>query len=202
MSGMSSVPLIMSVLFAGFMGSWHCALMCGPICVSLSSRGSLWSYHAGRGLSYTLFGAFAGAIGSAVLLHSNIIIKIMGALVLVGILLWLTVHQWKAEVFPWQQWMWQKINRYRNPSKFVLGISSVFLPCAWLYYFMAAAAATQSPWTGSLVLFLFWLSSLPALAGASLIMRGAVQKAPLQKRRVATLVITLSGMYAIAAHFF
>ncbi|MBY0314051.1 MAG: sulfite exporter TauE/SafE family protein [Bdellovibrionales bacterium] len=198
---MNSVPLILSILAAGFMGSWHCAVMCGPICVTLSAKGSLWSYHLGRGLSYSLAGAISGAMGSFLSTQRSPELRWAGAFFLCGTLLWMTVHQWKGTTSAWQKWIWSQIHFHRDTSKMILGFSSVFLPCSWLYYFMAAAAATQSPWTGSLVLFLFWLSGLPALTGSSLILRQAVSQAPSRQRKVATLLITLCGMYAVVAHF-
>src|SRR5690606_14738404 len=47
----------------------HCAGMCGPIHILLSSHGrsgSIWRYHAGRILGYGILGGAVGVLGQAV----------------------------------------------------------------------------------------------------------------------------------------
>lgn len=175
--------------------------MCGPLCISLSQRGSLWPYHLGRALSYTILGAVAGMAGQYLLWHTNPWVKTLSLLFFALGFLWFTVEIFRSRTTPLASAFWQKILRLQTQSRFALGALSVFLPCGWLFYFVLAAGATQSAWTGALVLFLFWLSGLPALAGSTLFMKKAMQKAHPSKRRFAVLWLTLAGFYALFAHY-
>ncbi|MBY0384608.1 sulfite exporter TauE/SafE family protein [bacterium] len=197
----SSVPLIFSIFLSAFLGSWHCAIMCGPICISLSTKGSLWPYHLGRFLSYTMMGAAAGVLGQRLLLHENKTIKWIGLSFLVVAFCWLSFDLFRQKTPELAKSVWKMVFKIQNPSRFLLGFLSVFLPCGWLFYFLVAATATQSPWSGALVMFLLWTSSLPALAGASWLMRDRLRKAQPSQQRIATTIITLSGLYALFAHY-
>ncbi len=198
----NSSPLILSILLAAFLGSWHCAIMCGPLCLSLSTRGSLWAYHLGRAISYTAMGAVAGSLGQRLLWHQNPLVQKIGLLFLALGFLWLSIDLYRQKTPQFAKSVWQKIMRLQTRSRFLLGLLSVFLPCGWLFYFLFAAAATQSAWSGGLVMFLLWMSSLPALVGSSWLMRDRLRKSQPQQQRIATLIITGCGFYALLAHYF
>lgn len=197
-----SVPLILSIFFSAFLGSWHCAIMCGPICISLSTKGSLWPYHLGRFLSYTLMGAVAGSLGQHLLWHENEIVKWIGLSFMFFAFCWLSFDLYRQKTPQLAKSLWKTLFKIEHPSRLILGFLSVFLPCGWLFYFLLAAAATQSPWSGALVMFLLWSSGIPALAGASWLMRDRLRKAQPSQQRIATTIITLSGLYALFAHYF
>ncbi len=57
----------------------------------------------------------------------------------------------------------------RGGLRFLLGATSTLLPCGWLYTFLALAAGSGSPWQGVVVMSVFWLGTLPALIGISLV---------------------------------
>jgi hypothetical protein len=67
---------LVTALLAGLLGGVHCAGMCGGIVAAFSFRPDgrtppfrlHLAYNAGRVMSYTLFGALAGALGSALAL--------------------------------------------------------------------------------------------------------------------------------------
>jgi uncharacterized protein len=195
-------PLILSIFFAAFLGSWHCAIMCGPLCISLSQQGSLWPYHLGRLFGYVGAGALAGFLGQRLLWHQNPLIQKVGLLFMVFTFAWLAVDLYRQKTPQIAKSLWKKILKLQTKSKILLGTLSVFLPCGWLFYFLLAAAATQSPWSGSLVLFLLWLSGLPALAGSTWLMRQRLRTAQPAQQRIATVIITLAGFYALFAHYF
>ncbi len=64
--------LLISALVVGFLGSFHCVGMCGPIAVMLSGNSSNTAhfisgrliYNFGRVITYSLFGVAAGFTGS------------------------------------------------------------------------------------------------------------------------------------------
>jgi sulfite exporter TauE/SafE len=197
----NSLPLLLSILLAAFLGSWHCALMCGPLCISISNRGSLWPYHLGRVIGYSIAGAIAGALGQRLLWHQNSLVQ-GASMVFVGLaFLWLALDLFQNKTSQISKKIWKVILSIKTRSRFVLGLLSIFLPCGWLFYFLLAAAATQSPTSGALVLFLLWLSGLPALAGTTWLMRDRMQKVHPQQQRIATVIMTLAGMYALFAHY-
>jgi sulfite exporter TauE/SafE len=43
------------------------------------------------------------------------------------------------------------------------GLTTTLLPCGWLYAFVVTAAATGSASRGALVMFVFWLGTLPVM---------------------------------------
>ena len=47
----------------------------------------------------------------------------------------------------------------------LLGLSSTFLPCGWLYAYAVIAAGTGSPWRGMIVMAVFWAGTVPILVG-------------------------------------
>jgi len=47
---------------------------------------------------------------------------------------------------------------------FAIGIVTTWLPCGWLYLFVLVAAATASPLPAVMVMFAFWIGTLPALS--------------------------------------
>lgn len=78
--------LLASAILMGLAGSPHCLAMCGAACGALAGRGrvSAWTFHLGRGLSYTAAGAFAAASMTG--------IAAMGAVVAALRPLWTLVH--------------------------------------------------------------------------------------------------------------
>ncbi|MEZ4456627.1 MAG: sulfite exporter TauE/SafE family protein [Gemmatimonadales bacterium] len=52
----------------------------------------------------------------------------------------------------------------------LLGLVTAALPCGWLFAFVAAAAATADPLRGALTMAVFWTGTVPAVAGAGLML--------------------------------
>ena len=63
--------IIISALTLGFLGSFHCAGMCGPIALALPLKNNNWLsrvlstlfYNSGRTITYALLGLLFGLIG-------------------------------------------------------------------------------------------------------------------------------------------
>jgi hypothetical protein len=54
-------------------------------------------------------------------------------------------------------------------SSFLIGLLSPLLPCGWLYGFILIAVATNNALWGGILLTSFWIGTLPALSGISLL---------------------------------
>ncbi|MBL7670809.1 MAG: sulfite exporter TauE/SafE family protein [Bdellovibrionaceae bacterium] len=76
----------------GFLGSWHCAAMCGPIACLAQTRGQLVAYQFGRITSYTMAGALAGALGRTLFHHPVWWVRAASFTLLLGIVLFLSLH--------------------------------------------------------------------------------------------------------------
>ena len=200
--------LALGILTSSFLGSWHCGVMCSPIATLMRTRGSLASYHLGRMISYVLVGVLAGALGSFFLNHHFVVLRKVAAALMSLALLYAaltllfsghlhgrgrfsaTLHRWltrtTAPMGPWLQ-----------RSGLMVGLLTVFLPCGWLYTYVAAALATQSPVAGGAVLFLFWLGGLPALSAIPLAMNRLLKSAPQKRQKVAGYVLLVAALYSV-----
>ena len=194
MSGdLSFISLLSGFFVAGFIGSWHCAMMCGPMTCLLASKKQLVSYQVGRLISYVSAGIFAGAI-SSLLIESYSWLKLTSIIIL-SLLLILTFFA-KTEKIHVPGFMktiyWKKRN---NP--FLLGLFSLALPCGWLYSFILSALASRSPVAGGLVMMVFWLSSLPALSVAQIFLKKLIDINDSKKQKVASVVLLSASLFSL-----
>lgn len=194
-----TLSVLGTTLLLAFLGSWHCAAMCGPIALALSRQGSVKFYHWGRALSYIGSGAIAGFLGHGLFHWSSPSFRWIGALLLSSFFLIPFLQH--SHLKNLNQRIFQSIFRQRK-SPFLFGLASVFLPCGWLWTFIAAAAATGSAWAGSLVMACLWFSSLPALTAITAYFHAGLQRASLVQTRWMTYGITFAGIYSIWSHFF
>lgn len=186
------LALIGGFFTAGFLGSWHCGVMCGPTACFLAAKKQLLPYQLGRLISYVLAGAFAGFV-SQFLTTSFAWLKYVSVFSACALLIYLFVTQNKKISTP------ESIsNLYfkKNNSGFMIGLMTVLLPCGWLYSFIASALAARSAAAGALVMFVFWASSLPALSVAQVLMKKLIQKNDLQKQRISSFILLIASLYS------
>ena len=178
-----SVELAVVLATGLAMSAGHCAGMCGPLATLLggvqrargrSVAGFLTTYHAGRILSYAIMGAMAGGLGAAlpdaVVPRSGLSV-IVGALMIIvalGLIGWLPQPILRIlEASPLGAIPCQLKKLFEDASplgRFLLGMGNGWLPCGPVVAMALAAATTASPWKGSLVMAVFGLGTVPALA--------------------------------------
>jgi len=207
---MNEMLLPFAILTSSFLGSWHCAGMCGPFAALTGSRGQLWHYHLGRLLVYLLLGCLSGFLGGFVLRSEFQWVRGMGSIALGSLLLlmglqyllaldwWKNSHNWAARVF---QMTYARIKVFKfSRSSFVIGLMAGLLPCMWLYTYVVAASSTQSLWAGAVVMFLFWLGGLSAVRAVSMMIRPSLLQARARNQKLAGIVLICAGLYALASH--
>ncbi|MBS1970706.1 MAG: sulfite exporter TauE/SafE family protein [Bdellovibrionales bacterium] len=208
---MSQLLLPLAILTSSFLGSWHCAGMCGPFAALTGSRGQLWHYHLGRLLVYASLGVLAGFFGDFVMSSEFGWVRMIGA-VLLGFTLialglqYLFAFDWgkRSHFFAatFFQNLYRRLRAWKfGRSSFVIGLLAGLLPCMWLYTYVIAASASKSPFAGGLLMVLFWLGGLPALSAVSLMVRPSMLKSNIRKQRIAGGVLVVSGLYALGSHW-
>lgn len=169
----------------GFLGSFHCIGMCGPIALALPIFQESYVklilgrilYNLGRVVTYTLFGALFGLFGSSLALvglQKNVSIAI-GVIMLIVILM---PRKYKNKLTDF--YIYKTINNFiktsfakltqkkSNYSLFVIGVINGFLPCGFVYVAVAGAVSTGSVLTGAGFMALFGLGTFPVMFAASL----------------------------------
>jgi len=183
-AGALGIPATLAL--AGLLGGFaHCAGMCGPFVLAQIGAGPalaraggrlLWPYHLGRGTTYTLLGAIAGAtsgafadvtglraLAVALLALGGVVFALQG-LAGFGLRLGLESAGWGAA--------WGRlIARCAAPlvggtgsrHGLALGLVLGFLPCGILWGALAVAAGTGKAEAGALAMAAFALGTVPAL---------------------------------------
>ncbi len=180
---------LLSALLVGLLGGVHCVGMCGGIVAAFSFRtdGSKppfrlhLGYNIGRVLSYTLFGALAGALGASLNLlgiHSLQIVLYalaQAVMILLGLYLagwnrWVLVFE-KAGGALWSrlQPLFKKLLPVKSlPGALLAGMVWGWLPCGLVYSVLVAALAAGSATSGAALMLAFGLGTLPNLLGMAL----------------------------------
>ncbi len=208
------IALLGSILASSLLGSPHCAAMCGGFaCFYAGTPGTgthrlaTIAYHGGRLISYLLLGASAGAIGAGVDAAGRLAGATRTAAVLAGLLMasWgaVTILRTLGLRLPGVTATGRLRGLLHGAMRHiqqrppvtraaVLGLVTTLLPCGWLYVFVATAGGTGTPWEGALVMAVFWLGTVPMLAGLGV----AVQRlsGPMRRRLP---VMTAAAMVVI-----
>jgi sulfite exporter TauE/SafE len=211
--------LALTVLAASLVGSLHCAGMCGGFVAFYTGAGGRRqglghaAYNIGRLAAYATLGALAGALGAALDLASAPAGIQRGAAVLAGALIALWGTRTLLETAG------VRMARLEPPAALrgavargvaavaarppatralVIGLLTGLLPCGWLYAFIVTAAGTGDALRGAGLMAVFWLGTLPVMAGLAV----AVQALAGSLRRwvpaVCAVAMIVVGLLAVA----
>ncbi|WP_175635545.1 sulfite exporter TauE/SafE family protein [Pedobacter ghigonis] len=177
---MNNLPL---AFLMGLLGSLHCAVMCGPLMLSMplekkSSWQAAWGmllYQSGRIFTYSVMGAIAGWLGSTFNLVANqkMLSISIGLLLIVFTLLQmraaysqkLSAVQFKL-IHPVAKLMGKLMGL---PFwQLMAGMLNGIIPCGMVYLALATAVNGASVSSGLQFMFLFGLGTSPLLMMISL----------------------------------
>lgn len=177
---------LFSALLVGLLGGVHCVGMCGGIVAALSFRADGGKppfrlhvgYNVGRVLSYTLFGALAGALGGTLNLlevrplQLGLYLLAQAVLVLLGLYLagwsrWVLVFERAGgRLWSHMQPLFRKLLPVKSlPGAVLAGMVWGWLPCGLVYSVLVAALAAGSMTSGAALMLAFGLGTLPNLLG-------------------------------------
>lgn len=206
--------LSISALLIGFLGSFHCVAMCGPIALALSGgKENNWNYLAGRSvynagriLTYAILGLLAGLAGHTLLMagfQKSISITI-GVLMVVSVMVIYYLpgksgtNQVALMVNKFIKGVFSSILKNKNKAGlFVAGLANGVLPCGFVYLAMAGAAATQNPVDGAGYMIMFGLGTFPAMMAVSAFGKVAGLKARLFLTKAAPVLMIVLGLFFI-----
>lgn len=218
--------MVLAIFVASVVGSLHCVGMCGAF-VAIACGGTEPSlrravslqcaYHGGRLVTYLVFGAIAGAMGQMLNLAGAMAgiepVAAMlagGFMVLFALVTLANLKGWTFLKFSPPAFMVRWLGRGHRAAMALspvsragaIGLLTTLLPCGWLYAFVITAAGTAHPLKAVLVMFIFWLGTLPILvtlgAGVQKITGTLGRKLP-----VATCLLLLAmGLYTLIGRSF
>lgn len=214
---------ILGVLAASLVGSAHCAAMCGGfVCFYAGSDAPARDatmlrahglYNVGRLVSYLMLGAAAGALGTGVTRLGALAGVGHAAAVAAGLLMigWavstIAVQQGFRFAGPrlpaaWQRALGGILLRLREAPVGVrataMGLATTLIPCGWLYVFVAAAGGTGRVTSAMLVMAVFWLGTVPAMAAVGLGAQRVLRPLGVRLPTLSAVTVLVIGALAVA----
>ena len=169
--------MIWTAFLLGFLGSFHCLGMCGPIALAVSAKDNSRFlrnkiiYNLGRTVTYSILGALIGLVGFSLALAGiqQWISIAMGALILL-----MAFFYKSSERLITQSGLYGGVNKLKSslgyflkkggtPAFFASGLLNGLLPCGMVYIALIASLALQSPLEGAMYMFFFGLGTTPML---------------------------------------
>lgn len=165
----------------GFVGSAHCAGMCGPLALALPATGKSRltfvagraAYNAGRILTYALLGALFGLLGqSLVLAGMQRWVSLAAGVLILTALLFSPQRFAGAPLTRGVSWLKAALGRLLQrralSAMFGIGLLNGLLPCGLVYVACAGAATTGHGFAGVEYMLAFGLGTLPLMLAVSL----------------------------------
>lgn len=177
---------LLSAFAIGFVGSFHCAGMCGPIALALpldkKTALGVFSgrvlYNSGRILTYTFFGIVLGLLGHLISFsgYQRSLSVASGILILLVLLMPFLFKKIDALQFIYNKYIATFKLRFRElfgkrsrKTLFFIGVLNGFLPCGMVYLALAAALATGSLQKSAAFMLLFGLGTIPMMLTLSML---------------------------------
>ena len=174
------MSFILIPLALGFLGSFHCVGMCGPIALSLpigkwGARDKITGillYNFGRVLTYGFMGLLFGAIGkgfSMAGLQQAVSIILGVCTIAIVIMPARTAGKLDAisQHIPYLPVVKRNITLLFKQKTFsslaLIGLLNGLLPCGFVYMALAGAIATASSLSGAGFMMLFGIGTIPAM---------------------------------------
>lgn len=214
-----TTALLTGVFAASVVGSVHCLAMCGPLTALHGGPRSLrlaLTHSLGRLVTYVVLGAAAGALGGALdlagrlgevqraaTLAAGLLVVAMGVAVAVRARkgdgpLFATARKQNGDG-PLFATALVKLGRMRPARKAaIVGMLTGLLPCGWLWAFVITAGGTASAVTGALVMFAFWLGTVPAMVGVLGLVGPALGRLRARMPMVTAAMLIVLGLGSLA----
>lgn len=169
----------------GLLGSLHCVGMCGPLVMAMPFSGPhggqpasrIFSYHAGRLLTYASLGVAVGLLGSGLRFFFVQQWISIGSGVLL-LLIYFLPKLLGSERFPavsaaWNRHVVVRMRKLLAPGPggpahsrmFTLGLLNGLLPCGLVYMALIGAVSQPTVWQSALFMAIFGVGTSPALTG-------------------------------------
>jgi sulfite exporter TauE/SafE len=173
--------LLGGALLSGFMGSAHCALMCGGIATGFTAtRGGGWlaalEPNLGRILGYALAGAIAGGVGNGIVNAAQQPTLALAARAAAGVVLIIAAIRLfdrrgriaflKAPGILWSRWLaplQKRVPAGGHVGRLAAGMLWGWLPCGLSATVLMAAWLQASSLHGALLMLAFGAGTLPAM---------------------------------------
>ena len=173
-----------SAVVIGFLGSFHCVGMCGPIALSLpvhhlrgvEKAAGIGLYNLGRILIYAVIGMVFGMIGLSFKYfgwQQILSIALGSVLILMFLMRVFSLKKYKssAAFAPWNQKIISILTPLMTSGKtknlLFIGLLNGLLPCGLIYMALAGAIATGNIFYSALFMAGFGAGTLPAMVIAS-----------------------------------
>ncbi len=169
----------LAAISLGFLGSFHCIGMCGPIALTIPvKRDSAFSiisgtltYNLGRVSTYAVLGVVFGLVGQGFALAGlqNVLSITLGLLLLIGVLFPKIplipfkigfIYSALAEV---KTALSGLFGTHSTRALFLIGLLNGLLPCGLVYLAIAGSIATANALSGAVFMAGFGLGTLPAM---------------------------------------
>ena len=178
-------PEILTSFFVGLLGSLHCVGMCGPIAIALPIPNAnnisfvigRLLYNLGRVATYSFLGAVFGLLGSRLVISGfqQSVSITLGIAILIAVLI---PPKYKAKIsqhtiiqkitLPLKSGISDLFKRGTFSAMFLIGLLNGLLPCGLVYVALAGAIASGNAISGTLVMILFGLGTIPMMFAATI----------------------------------
>lgn len=175
---------IWAALLMGFIGSFHCIGMCGPIALTLPGSSGAFSflierilYNTGRIVTYAMLGAVVGIAGGMISMAGwqGPFSILLGTGILVFTLLPKGLRESLQQIAILQYFLSKLkqllalfMKQHSKAALFITGLLNGFLPCGFVYIGLAGAASTGSSLQAIIFMVFFGMGTLPAMMLVSL----------------------------------
>ncbi len=174
------MSFILIPLALGFLGSFHCVGMCGPIALALpigrwnkmDKIAGIVVYNFGRVATYGLIGLLFGAIGRGFsMIGLQQTISIILGVCTIAIVLMPTSATARLDAItqhiPYLPMVKRNITLLFKRKTFwslgLIGMLNGLLPCGFVYMALAGAMASGTSVSGAMFMMLFGLGTIPAM---------------------------------------
>jgi len=211
------------MLLASILGSTHCISMCGGFsclaCTKAKTNNNQLTnalgYNLGRLISYIIIVNLI-TYSDISLKHLSLISSLSGYLLLfiilfqvlliIGLGSFLKKIGFFNKINKVSTFLFGKaINRVATNANFrntlALGALTTLIPCGWLYLNLSLASAQPSLLKANLLVFAFWLGTVPALSLIGLGSMSLANKFKGRPKLLAYIIVLFLSLYSLSKHF-
>jgi sulfite exporter TauE/SafE len=173
--------LFLSALTVGFLGSFHCIGMCGPLALALPKTTSAFSgrivYNLGRVVTYSVLGLIAGLAGYGFSIQGfQKDLSILAGVVIIAFVFLTSGSRHLSSINIYAAKLSLPLKKKfrflygKGTLSALLGIGMLngLLPCGFVYLALAGAVASGKVGSGIIYMSLFGLGTIPAMLAVSI----------------------------------